>query len=499
MEEQILQNQKIKYGFIPALAHLWHTRDELSIRNIRLNYLHYFLPMVIVLILLDQRNTYFNEILNGNSFIFDGTTLVYGAYCLGSFIALLFFIGDLKYAPKIFTGIALSGFILWLLLPDYQLKFLFMIFFQFGLGGCAIYSTYAYVFILNNAERLFGILLVTFNYGLFIYLDYHGINNIFLSKILPFTLVLILAVCIFRFSRNDFPDTSPQSAIRPPRGIYIVLGCPFAFFAINVFGESIVNSGSSGFDMRGIGAIVAVFVSLTIQFVFRKSVWHMLNLFLVLDIIGISFMALSPLHSSGGALLFGVGDGLGYIMTFYMTGLIKRYSNDSFFKKITLATVVTLIASILCSDIIIRFYPSSLHIIAVIIAAFFLCMFLIFSPMIYRIIFSADWMEDFRRIDITAIKKQLEAKRAADNPLPVDLFKDFIQRVKTLTPTEKVIFNYCLKGKTNKEIISLMYISLSTLKTHNSHIYAKLNVSSRDELSLYIELIEKSGRLSDII
>lgn len=91
-----------------------------------------------------------------------------------------------------------------------------------------------------------------------------------------------------------------------------------------------------------------------------------------------------------------------------------------------------------------------------------------------------------------------EEQRIANNPLPADLFGDFIRRAKTLTPAERTIFDYYLEGKSNKEIISLMYISLSTLKTHNSHIYAKLNVSSRDELSLYAELIRKSGKLADI-
>ncbi len=500
MKARLSQVFSLLQGITVSFVRLWRTRDELSIKNIRPGYLHYFLPMVIVLTLLDQRNTYFNVEPYSNIFGINVANMVYGVYCAGSFIVLLLFMKDMKYTPKVFSGISLIGFLLWIFLQESKFGTLFIILFQFGLGGCAIYATYAYVFILRNAERLFGILIVTFNYGLFIYLNHHSINNVFLSKVLPLALTLLLVVCIFRFSKKDFPDNDPKTAIRPPRGIYISWALPLAFFTINIFGEAIVNNGNSGFGMRGVGAIIAVVISLMIQFIFRRSVWHMLYSFLLFTIVGVSLMAfpfMKP-YFAGGAMLFGIGDGLGYIMVFYMTGIIKRYRNDLFFKRTTFATVVALIIAILTSDFLMRFHPDALPVVAVIVAAFFLCMFFILSPIVHHNIFSTDWIEDFRLKDITEIKEQLVANRAPENPLPVDLFGDFTRCVKTLTPTERTIFNYCLEDKTNKEILSLMYISISTLKTHNSHIYAKLNISSRDELSLYIELIKKSGKLSDI-
>ena len=43
------------------------------------------------------------------------------------------------------------------------------------------------------------------------------------------------------------------------------------------------------------------------------------------------------------------------------------------------------------------------------------------------------------------------------------------------------------------EILNLLFISANTLKFHYKNIYAKLNISSKEELKLYIELIRKSG------
>ncbi len=51
-----------------------------------------------------------------------------------------------------------------------------------------------------------------------------------------------------------------------------------------------------------------------------------------------------------------------------------------------------------------------------------------------------------------------------------------------LSRQEVTVRNLILKGKTNKEIASELFISLSTVKTHITNIYAKLNVVNRKEL-----------------
>lgn len=54
--------------------------------------------------------------------------------------------------------------------------------------------------------------------------------------------------------------------------------------------------------------------------------------------------------------------------------------------------------------------------------------------------------------------------------------------VHKLTAQEQKIVNEILKDKTNKEIASTMFISLSTVKTHINNLYKKLAVSSREEI-----------------
>jgi DNA-binding CsgD family transcriptional regulator len=52
-----------------------------------------------------------------------------------------------------------------------------------------------------------------------------------------------------------------------------------------------------------------------------------------------------------------------------------------------------------------------------------------------------------------------------------------------LTPTEREVVRQVSEGRTNPQIAEAMFISRETVKTHLSHIFAKLNMTSRAELA----------------
>ena len=52
-----------------------------------------------------------------------------------------------------------------------------------------------------------------------------------------------------------------------------------------------------------------------------------------------------------------------------------------------------------------------------------------------------------------------------------------------LTPTEERVVEHVMEGRTNPEIAEAMFISRETVKTHLSHIFTKLGVTSRAELA----------------
>ena len=78
------------------------------------------------------------------------------------------------------------------------------------------------------------------------------------------------------------------------------------------------------------------------------------------------------------------------------------------------------------------------------------------------------------------------------------MFRSFAEKAKTLTSAEQRILNYYINGHDIAEIPDLAFISIHTVKKHNRSIYQKLEIASRDELMLYIELFRCCGRLDEL-
>lgn len=58
---------------------------------------------------------------------------------------------------------------------------------------------------------------------------------------------------------------------------------------------------------------------------------------------------------------------------------------------------------------------------------------------------------------------------------------------------ERAVFDLYMEGHTAKEIADILCLSINTIKTHNRRIYMKLNVSSRKELMVYIQMMEEAN------
>jgi len=66
--------------------------------------------------------------------------------------------------------------------------------------------------------------------------------------------------------------------------------------------------------------------------------------------------------------------------------------------------------------------------------------------------------------------------------VPLETRGSFFENVELLTATEKNVLDLYLEGRSAKEIADALNLSVNTIKTHNRHIFMKLNVSSRNEL-----------------
>ena len=78
------------------------------------------------------------------------------------------------------------------------------------------------------------------------------------------------------------------------------------------------------------------------------------------------------------------------------------------------------------------------------------------------------------------------------------MLDDFVARIPLLTPAEYKILQYYIDGLEIGEIPALAYISINTVRKHNKNIYKKLQVSTKEELLLYIDLLNRSDRLNEL-
>jgi DNA-binding NarL/FixJ family response regulator len=82
------------------------------------------------------------------------------------------------------------------------------------------------------------------------------------------------------------------------------------------------------------------------------------------------------------------------------------------------------------------------------------------------------------------IKAIHKGQLCVSDPLARILFQDLIETEnhKVLTPREKDVLDFLCKGFSNREIASMLKLSIFTVKNHASSIMKKMNVSRRYQL-----------------
>ena len=96
----------------------------------------------------------------------------------------------------------------------------------------------------------------------------------------------------------------------------------------------------------------------------------------------------------------------------------------------------------------------------------------------------------------TLEQKQAHIDRLAysrKNEVSPDDYEMFKEGLKTLTKTEKQVFELYLDGKTADEIMVICNIQKGKLKYHNHNILGKLGVSSRKQMLRYAALLNQEN------
>ena len=93
---------------------------------------------------------------------------------------------------------------------------------------------------------------------------------------------------------------------------------------------------------------------------------------------------------------------------------------------------------------------------------------------------------------LAAHNEELYEKARQEN-LSLTILDEFLENIKTLSPAERSVFDLYAQDHNGKEIAEILCLSINTIKTHTKRIYTKLNVTSREELLLYIHMLNEIG------
>lgn len=101
---------------------------------------------------------------------------------------------------------------------------------------------------------------------------------------------------------------------------------------------------------------------------------------------------------------------------------------------------------------------------------------------VYLVMNEMQRLKDLIQQKEAALQATSEEKPRKVVNISQDDIEVFTQGLDTLTPTERIIYNAYLAGKSSKEVMSELNIKENTLKFHNKNLYSKLGVSSRKQL-----------------
>jgi DNA-binding CsgD family transcriptional regulator len=102
-------------------------------------------------------------------------------------------------------------------------------------------------------------------------------------------------------------------------------------------------------------------------------------------------------------------------------------------------------------------------------------------------------------ISYLATHNQELYESAREKNFSISILDEFVNNTDKLSPSERSVYNLYAQGYTAKEIADSLFLSINTIKTHTKHIYTKLNINSREELLLYVNLLEEISNYQESI
>ena len=488
-------------------------RDELSIQNIRWELWPLLLLFPLSVIMGDLRYLDLEMQIAG----FESYELLMFPLGLGclvtAFIPKRFIIPVLRIAV-VFSALL---FPMEFLFTDNIHRFPALMAFHFFNGICEACAFSLFCFKLNNVERLSVMIIIQFYFS-FLYTVCRAFPDVQEALIkwggMAVMAVFLAAVFACNNKKHEIlSDTEQDSLTRGQSRLTSVLltdsrltegrltdnqeksGAVFiiSLGVIHYIIQSMINyvewaEESVSSMALGIGSFVSIILIIFIQLLNNRSALYSWLLFLTLSLFGLGALMFDlPVTRLSGSFAYGLGEGLGYIIIFYLCGGAIKKSNS--LKIFRFYCVVSFVEYFFISGALSLAFdrlelPNHYLAFGVILALCSVCF--LFMPLIQKKLFETDWTDGLHLKDMAEFAQPL-AETEAIIANAVGASKDNLN----LTDREREIFTMLLKRMSPKDIGHTLKVSYHTIDFHRRNLYRKLGVQSRSELfALYLPAAE---------
>jgi DNA-binding CsgD family transcriptional regulator len=345
--------------------------------------------------------------------------------------------------------------------------------FKFFNGLCAACAFFFFCFVLNNIERLFGMALIQFYYGIYyaawsIFPAFHTASETWGGIIVTAVFLVVVFSC-----GKEQPEITTDSD-GTGSGVPFVIGLHIVFYMI-VCMVNYIEWGESSLSAFafGLGTFISIGLVVIVQLLIGRSALYLWLMFLVFSLLGLGVLLYDmPITLISGSFAYGLGDGLGYIVICYMcAGAIKRSKSLRMFRLYCLMFFVEYFVISALFSLYFNYFEGPNKFLAFGVVLFLVSFSLLLMPLLQKKLFDADWTDGLYLRDMEEYflpYAETEALNAENN---LDL-----------TPREQEIFTMLLSGMAPKEIAYTLKVSYYTVLFHQKNLYRKLSVQSRAEL-----------------
>ena len=458
-------------GLLRSTIAIFTSRDELSFRNIRGSLWAAFLVFPLSYIVCDMRFFGIETSILGLQ-TFELLTFALG---FGWFVP--FFLPKAWIIPALRVSAVVCAVILpfQMILPD-GLHLLFMLlFFQFFIGICLGTSFYIFCFTLNNIERLIGMCLVSFYFGIFYYVLFNIPAFVAFMRTWgsAMTMVLYLVVVFYSYRKEDQQHRSGPDNNNYQHPVFLmtilVVICHLMWYTINY---TLLDENASSL-VFGLAAPAAIVLICIMYFSMNAGTLHIWLLSLVFFLLGASLLLFDSLFAvNAGSFFYGLGDKAGFIIVYFMCGgAIKQCKSYKMYRIFCLMLFV--IHAVLNGLLIYinNYFIGMSHIVGFGIILTLCCLCFSMLPYLQNRIFNAPWTDGLKLADMPEYKSALSELEELDK---IDNLG--------LSPREKEIFLLLLGDSQRKHIAHTLKVGEGTINFHVNNLYRKLGIQSRAEL-----------------